>query len=94
MYCKICYKQFIRYTDNLPYPYDICNKCAKENITYTTVEISKEDQIKQCNDIIDLCRKNIDRLRKDIASEVQSMKYWCEELNKLTIDELEEETNE
>lgn len=90
MYCKICTKQFIRGTDNLPYPYDICNKCAKENITYETVEASQEEQINQCNDIIDSCRNNIAKLRKDIASEIQHMKYWCEKLNGLTRDEMEE----
>lgn len=87
MQCKSCYKYFERGTTNSSAPYNICDKCYNAYFQIQTTPLSKDQEVQNCIEIIQICSNNIKHFREKIDEEIDTMKHWCEQLNQLTMEE-------
>ncbi len=72
--CKICNKYFQYSTSILPY--DICPKCYSTHVTIEEFKPTKEELIKNYQDIIDICLSDNEKHYRGIKENRRLVKHY------------------
>ena len=82
MQCKICRRYFDRGTSTLPNDY--CDKCLKLYVQFIEIKPRVEEQILHYSMVVEACQEEIDKCKKTIQRNEETIKFAENEIKKLT----------